>query len=122
MLKSIKENKVTSMLFLTILLGSFYQLVLVDILPDSKFVHISGIIGMSLGWHAYFVFQYLIGFILLLSLLVAKKSKLDKKATIIYLFWDFYGFLSYLYIGWPEPVESIVFSYLFALFLVIVWK
>lgn len=122
MLKSIKENKVTSLLLLTMLLGVFFQLVIREMLPANKFIHLSGVVGMSMGWHVYFCFQYLIGFILVLSLLIEKKSELDKKATIIYLIWDIYGFAFYLYIGWPEPVESIVFSYLFTLFLVVVWK
>lgn len=124
LLQSIKRNKITALLLLTVLLGAFYQLVLMDELTTDRITHLFGKIGMSEKWHVYFIFRYLIGFTLVTSLLFPV-TQIDRDAIISYLCWDVYGFISYLCFGWPEPVASIIFGYLIGLAIFIIirsWK
>ena len=118
------KHKITYLLLLTVVLGSYYQLVLLPELAGGKVIHWNGEEGMSEKWHVFFIFRYIIGFILVIALLY-KPTKLDRDSIISYLVWDVYGFFSYLWIGWPEPVHLIVFGFLTGLaafFILRIWK
>lgn len=105
--QTIKRNKVTGLLLLTVVIGVMstafdYRNEIVN--------HPSGKEGHTMKYFVWFVGNYLNGFVLLWALFL-NKSENDKIVLICYVFWDLIGFFNYLYNGWPEPKELIIISF-----------
>lgn len=111
--KSIKNNKVSFILLLTVAIG--LSLDWID-WPDGKVSwHDS---PASYSWFAYFVAHYIMG-ILILICIALPKSEIDKYVLYSYIVFDTYSMYSYIMYGWPEPKNDIIFGFcLVVLFLI----
>ena len=105
---SIKQNPITFILIGTVIMGFSYDFIEWS---DNRFTHFNGNEGVRMGWFAFFVMHYIIGFALVLMRLIDRISSLDKDVVISYFIFDFLGFVSYLYQGWPEPKEAIIIGF-----------
>lgn len=105
----INENKISSILLLTMLLGVISTAFTFP--DDVRITHVDGHEGHTLPYAFYFIFHYLIGFAFVAGLLINIRTKIDTWMIQVYLFWDFIGFLSYLYQGWPEPKNLIILGF-----------
>lgn len=102
---TIKENPVIFILILTIIIGYGYDFIP---MPDGKVQHPKPPESPhSYWWFGKFITIYLIGFLFEWALII-KTESLTKDVCISYFIFDFLGFLSYLYQGWPEPKQSII--------------
>lgn len=108
-LRELKKHKISIVLLITVLLGVISTAF--DFSDTERIIHLTGEKGHTLNYAFFFIFQYLIGFVLIGMLLVKERTQVDKWIVINYLWWDFVGFLSYLYQGWPEPKMLIVLCF-----------
>ena len=109
--ESIRKNKVTYILILTIIVG--YLSTYLDF-GVGRFEHWNGSEGFTRPWHGWIVCHYIIGF-LLCFMSFFECSRLDKNVLATYIFFDFLGFISYMYAGWPEPKELFIWAFCLSL-------
>lgn len=108
---TVVKNSVIILLLLTILIGYGYDFISI---PEGTMEHMKQPLKPhSYWWFGKFITIYLIGFCFEWIIIILTKG-LTKDIAISYFLFDFVGFSSYCYQGWPEPKERIIFGFCLA--------
>lgn len=104
---AIIKNPITFILIGIILIGYGYDYLPI---PEGKVTHLNPPDKPhSYWWFGKFLTIYVIQIALASMRFIKKISSLDRDFLAVYISFDLLGMLSYIYQGWPEPKELLVF-------------
>lgn len=113
--RTISNNPISFILILTVVIGYLSTSIT---WPEGSHIHWNGNTGFYINWHRWMQSNYLIGF-LLLSIGYFTPSPTDKNVLTCYFIFDLLGYLSYEYLGHPEPKELFIWAFCLSLILFI---
>lgn len=105
------ENKVSWIIITIVIMGFVWSLGYhLEWWPKHNVTLWNGELGFRKHWHIWLNMHYIIGFLLIASNFISK-TELDKDFLKSFLIFDIFGWLSYNYKGWPEPVYLFIIGF-----------
>ena len=105
------KNKVSWLIILIVVIGFVYNVGYhFDWWPIYKSTLWNGEKGFNTHWHIWLNMNYAFGFVLSVCNFI-EKTRTDINFLRAFVLFDVFGWLSYNYCGWPEPVYLFIIGF-----------